>query len=271
MRTLIQLLIRNHHLVLFVLLEIIALSWVASTHARPRGSLAKIGIEMSTSWTNALGRLIDYKNLKENNSSLLIENARLRTENMNYRSQYKSTRLSKHRAYWKSTPAEIVRHSTFFKNNILVANRGSLDGLQPGMGMLESGVVAGLISEVSENHALILPIIHLSTNLSVRLGYNGSIGILKWSGESIEYATLTDIPLSEHIIPGDSVITSGLQGTFPSGILVGKVEALILTKADEFQSVTIKLAADFKRIHYVEFFSTKDTSEIDSLLSSPSL
>ena len=271
MRTLIQLLIRNHRLVLFVLLETIALSWVSSTHARPRGSLAKIGMEMSSSWTHALGRLINYKDLKENNSSLLIENARLRTENMNYKSLYTLNRLSKHGDYWKSTPAEIVRHSTSFKNNIFVANKGALDGLQPGMGMLESGVVAGLISEVSKNHALILPVIHLSTNWSVRLGYNGAIGILNWSGESVKYATLTDIPLSENIIPGDSVVTSGLQGTFPSGILVGKVEALILTEADEFQSVTIKLAADFNRIHYVEFFRTEDTAEIDSLLSTTSL
>jgi len=85
-RTLIQLIIRNHRLVLFVLLEIIALSWLASTHAHPRGSLAKIGMEMSTSWTGAVEKLINYKNLKENNSSLLIDNARLRTENMSFRS-----------------------------------------------------------------------------------------------------------------------------------------------------------------------------------------
>jgi cell shape-determining protein MreC len=67
------------------------------------------------------------------------------------------------------------------------------------------------------------------------------------------------------------VITSGFQGTFPSGILVGKVEELIVTEADEFQSVTIKLSADYKRIHYVEFLSKAGTLEIDSLLSTSSL
>ena len=43
--------------------------------------------------------------------------------------------------------------------------------------MLENGVVAGLITEVSVNHSLVLPIIHLSTNWSVRLGYDGAVGI----------------------------------------------------------------------------------------------
>ena len=271
MRTLIQLIIRNHRLVLFVLLEIIALSWLASTHAHPRGSLAKIGMEISTSWTGAVGRLIDYKNLKENNSSLLIDNARLRTENMSYRNLSTSGRLFNSGDSWTSTPAEIIRYSTSFNNNVLVANQGSLAGLQPGMGMLENGVLAGFITEVSANHSLVIPVIHLSTTWSVRLGYAGAVGILTWSGESVEYATLTDIPLSEHILPGDSVITSGFQGTFPSGILVGKVEELIVTEADEFQSVTIKLSADYKRIHYVEFLSKAGTLEIDSLLSTSSL
>ncbi len=266
MRTLIQLIIRNHRLVLFVLLEMIALSWVASTHAHPRGNLAKIGMEMSASWTDAVGRTINFKNLKENNSSLLIENSRLRTKNLGYQNRSITNTISKFGGAWKSTPAEIVRYSTSFKNNVLVANQGSLSGLRPGMGMLENGVVAGLITEVSENHSLVLPVIHLNTNWSVRLGCFGAVGILNWSGESIEYATLTDIPLSEHILPGDSVITSGFQGTFPSGILVGKVEELIVTEADEFQSVTIKLSANYKKIHYVEFMSKKDSAEIDSLL-----
>jgi len=269
-RTLIQLIIRNHRLVLFVLLEMIALSWVTSTHSHPRGTLAKIGMEMSTNWTDVVGRIIDYKDFKKNNSSLLIENARLRTENMSYRSLSMSSRLLHSRNSWESTPAEIIRYPTSFKNNVLVANKGSLSGLQPGMGMLENGVMAGLITEVSVNHSLVLPIIHLSTNWSVRLGYDGAVGILNWSGESVEYATLTDIPLSEHILPGDSVITSGFQGTFPSGILVGKVEELIVTEADEFQSVTIKLSADYKRIHYVEFLSKEGAFEVDSLLSKSS-
>lgn len=269
MRTLIQLLIRNHRLVLFVMLEIIAINWVVSTHAHPRGSIAKIGLEISSSWTDAVGRLIFYKDLKNNNSNLLIENARLRTDNMSLQevARSSSSSLDNFKSPWISVPAEIIRTSSSFNNNVLVANRGKNSGLSAGLGMLDNGVVAGFISEVSDNHSLVLPIIHLSTTWSVRLGENGAIGILSWSGEDTRYATLSDIPLSANILPGDSVISSGFQGTFPPGVFVGSVEELIVTSADKFQSIQIKLAADFKRIHYVEFLINVNESEIDSLVN----
>ncbi|MGY8902697.1 MAG: hypothetical protein ACKVI1_08885, partial [Flavobacteriales bacterium] len=70
-------------MVLFVLLEIIALGWIASTHAHPRGSMASIGMKLSSSWTGTLGRMMYLNDLKTTNLSLLMENARLRTANIN--------------------------------------------------------------------------------------------------------------------------------------------------------------------------------------------
>ena len=55
---------------------------------------------------------------------------------------------------WESIPAEIIRYSSDFKNNILVANRGRLSGVIPGMGMLDNGKIAGLVTEVTEHESL---------------------------------------------------------------------------------------------------------------------
>ena len=133
--------------------------------------------------------------------------------------------------------------------------------------MLDNGGIAGLVTEVTEHEALVLPIIHSNTQWSVRLGDEGAIGRLIWSGQGTEYATLKDIPLTELIIPGDPVITTGFQGTFPSGLVVGIVEEVLVTRADKFQSVTVKLGADFKHIHYVEFLKNTSYEIVDSLLT----
>ena len=269
MQTLIQLLRRNHRMVLFVLLEIIALNWIASTHAHPRGSIASIGMRMSSSWSGTVGRMMHLKDLKKTNISLLMDNARLRTENLNLqRTNLPDTsHVTINKESWKSIPAEIIRYSTAFNNNILVANRGSSSGILPGMGMLDNGCIAGLVTEVTEHEALVLPIIHSNTQWSVRLGNEGAIGRLIWSGQGTRYATLKDIPLTELIIPGDPVFTTGFQGTFPSGLFVGKVEEVLVTRADKFQSVTVKLGADFKHIHYVEFLKNTSSEIVDSLLT----
>ncbi len=269
MRTLIQLLRRNHRMVLFVLLEIIALSWITSTHAHPKGKIASIGMKMSSNWTNSLGRIQYFKDLKETNVELLMENARLRTENLNFHKTNfpDSCDETFHNELWNSIPAEIIRYSSTFKNNILVANRGRSSGISPGMGMLENGKIAGLVTEVTEHEALVLPIINIQTQWSVRLGNSGAVGRMIWSGKGTEYATLKDIPLAELILPGDPIVTTGFQGTFPSGLEVGKVEEVLVTHADKFQSVTVKLAADFNHIHYVEFLKNTTSSIVDSLLT----
>ena len=269
MRTLIQLLRRNHRMVLFVLLEIIALSWITSTHAHPKGKIASIGMKMSSNWTNSLGRIQYFKDLKETNVELLMENARLRTENLKFHKTNfpDSCDEAFHNELWNCIPAEIIRYSSTFKNNILVANRGRSSGISPGMGMLENGKIAGLVTEVTEHEALVLPIINIQTQWSVRLGNSGAIGRMIWSGKGTEYATLKDIPLAELILPGDPIVTTGFQGTFPSGLEVGKVEEVLVTQADKFQSVTVKLAADFNHIHYVEFLKNTTSSIVDSLIT----
>ena len=256
-------------MVLFVLLEIIALGWIASTHAHPRGSIASIGMKMSSSWTETLGRMMYLKDLKTTNVSLLMENARLRTANINLQKPNvpDTEPASLNPEVWKSIPAEIIRYSSDFKNNILVANRGRLSGVLPGMGMLDNGKIAGLVTEVTEHESLVLPIIHLHTQWSVRLGNEGAIGRMVWSGQGTEYATLKDVPLTELILPGDPVVTTGFQGTFPSGLEVGKVEEVLVTPADKFQSVTVKLGADYKHIHYVEFLMNSSAGIVDSLIT----
>ena len=256
-------------MVLFVLLEIIALGWIASTHAHPRGSIASIGMKMSSSWTETLGRMMYLKDLKTTNVSLLMENARLRTANINLQKPNvpDTEPASLNPEVWKSIPAEIIRYSSDFKNNILVANRGRLSGVLPGMGMLDNGKIAGLVTEVTELESLVLPIIHLHTHWSVRLGNEGAIGRMVWPGQGTEYATLKDIPLTELILPGDPIVTTGFQGTFPSGLEVGKVEEVLVTPADKFQSVTVKLGADYKHIHYVEFLMNSSAGIVDSLIT----
>ena len=256
-------------MVLFVLLEIIALNWIVSTHARPRGIIASIGMKMSSSWTGTLGRMMYLKDLKTTNVSLLMENARLRTANMNsQKTNLTDTyNLTLNQEIWESIPAEIIRYSSDFKNNILVANRGRSSGIMPGMGMLDNGKIAGLVTEVTEHESLVLPIIHLHTQWSVRLGNEGAIGRMVWSGQGTEYATLKDIPLTELILPGDPIVTTGFQGTFPSGLEVGKVEEVLVTQADKFQSVTVKLGADYKHIHYVEFLMNSSAGIVDSLIT----
>ena len=82
MRNLLNLLIVNHRLVLFVVLEICALNWMASTHAMHNNRMSNVGIECSNSWLDMVGHFETYSEVMSENQALNDELARLRTQNM---------------------------------------------------------------------------------------------------------------------------------------------------------------------------------------------
>ena len=273
MRNLFNLLIKNHRLVIFIILEIIALNWLVNTHSIHNSRMSAIVIKYSDTWIETLGQINTFNSVKEQNQSLNIENSRLRTELLRvkkYVPNHHKTQKAKlfDTSIWVSTPAEIIRMSTHFSNNLLIANKGKIDGVVKGSGMLDNGHLAGKVIEVTNNECLVFPIIHRNIEWSVRIGKEGAIGRLVWDGEDINTAEVIDISKSALILPGDEVFTTGFQGVFPPDILVGEIKKVTVTEADDFKTVIVKLGVDYSSIRFVEFLTDKRITKSDSLLNS---
>ena len=273
MRNLINLIVKNHRMVVFVLLEIIAISWLASSHAMHKNRMASMGIEMSDSWMYALGRLESFKTLDSTNSALNTELSKLRSENLRllenagidcieefeYDSPYDN---------WYTIPAEVIYSTTHKKNNLIVVNKGLDDGINIGAGMLDKGFVAGRVVEITDDKALVFPLTHRKPSWSVRINSDGPEGVLTWDGEDLTKGTIRDVFKSALILPGNSVITTGFQGVFPPGLEIGTVLKVKSDDDDNFQTISIDLGADFYSIRYVEFIQNSDNLSVDSLIKS---
>ncbi len=59
------------------------------------------------------------------------------------------------------------------------------------------------------------------------------------------------LPLDADIVVGDKVLTSGLDGIFPKGILIGEIKEDLGREHELYVSAIIKPAADFKRLEEV--------------------
>ena len=59
------------------------------------------------------------------------------------------------------------------------------------------------------------------------------------------------VPVGADMKIGDRVISSGLGGIYPKGLMVGTVTRLIKSKEGLFQEVTIKPGADLSRLEEV--------------------
>ena len=62
---------------------------------------------------------------------------------------------------------------------------------------------------------------------------------------------------------GDTIITSGLTPVFPSGILVGVVEQTNLTNSDNYHHITLQIAADYRKLSYVQVIHNRATHNIE--------
>ena len=272
MRNLFNLIARNHRLVLFLIIEVIALRWVSATHGTHRGSISQSCIKYASSWTDFLGRISTFIEIKESNKALVRENSRLRTRNHNLAQalkyseiQYSLDELSS--PSWYALPSEVIRSTTYLKDNLIVVDKGLKDGVKDGSGMLFNGKLAGKVIEATESASLVFPIINRKTEWSVRIGSSGSVGRMIWSGKNISEASVIDIPKSALVLPGDLIQTTGFGGVFPADIEVGVVKEVHVTEADEFQTLTIDLGADYSSIRYVELIRHGGFSLADSLIS----
>tara|TARA_Y100001954_G_C15783621_1_gene591270 strand:+ start:398 stop:1069 length:672 start_codon:yes stop_codon:yes gene_type:complete len=220
-----------------------------------------------------LGQIQTYNSVKDQNIALNRENSRLRTELHRLKKYVPIKRRSSiikelDTSVWFSRAAEIVRTSTHTSKNLLIANKGFLDGVIRGSGMLDKGHLAGKVIEVTDHEALVFPVTHKNIEWSVRIGEEGAVGRLVWGGGDLTTANVIDIAKSSLVLPGDKVYTTGFQGVFPSDILVGKVVKVAVTEADDFKTVIVKLGVDYSSIRFVEFLTDKRILKSDSLINS---
>ena len=67
----------------------------------------------------------------------------------------------------------------------------------------------------------------------------------------VHFAILTDVPRAQLALPGDTVMTTGFDGVFPADVAVGLVEDALGGKGDEFQTLLVKLGANYPGARHV--------------------
>lgn len=256
MRNLWNLIAQYHVALLFIVLQAFALSWFVTSHGYPRGQWVQRTMEWQGTWNQQRTKWTRLADLARQNKELLAENARLRSAL--YAAEGAANFASVH-------AAEVVRSTWAAAANYFILNRGSEDGIEVGMGVTQGSAAVGKIIEVSAHHAMGLSLVNAEVEWSARIGHGGPVGRLTWDGKRLDQATLHDIPRSATFNPGDSVLTSGYQGYFPSGMLMGYVAATEPYFDGQFLNVRLDLAADFRSLQYLEIVDVTHREAIEAL------
>ncbi|MBQ7463106.1 MAG: rod shape-determining protein MreC [Bacteroidaceae bacterium] len=168
---------------------------------------------------------------------------------------------------WSMIEAQIIDNSVRKRDNMLVINAGSEDGVAPEMGVVSGTGVVGIVSKVTSHYALVMSILNSHSSISCRLRGTEYFGYLKWKGGDPLKASMDDVPRHAHIQKGDIVETSGFSNVFPAGIFLGKVAEIKNSSDGLAFELEIQLSTNLANIRHVGVINNRNKAELDSLLT----
>ena len=217
---------------------------------------------------------ISYVNLKQTNTRLTAQNTYLQTQvaalrevldkttetpSINERSVMDSL------AGYELIPAQVVSNSLRKEKNYIIINRGEADGVQANMGVVGGGGVVGTVFLTGSHYSLVLPVLHVKSNISCRIRHSRYFGSLQWNGGSSTSAYLCDIPRYARIGKGSFVETSGYSSIFPPGIFVGRVTEVTNAPDGLSLQLRVNLGTDFARLTDVNVVYNKERKQVENL------
>jgi rod shape-determining protein MreC len=189
------------------------------------------------------------------------ENARLARENIDLRVQLQQARanaagaddmrallgLRPHLA-WKTTAADVVAGSLSPDFRAITIDKGLGDGLALDMPVISSAGVLGRVAIPAGGTSTVQLIIDRSAAVAVRTDRTRTEGIALGNGDGtlrLEYLSAT-----ADVVQGDTVSTAGIDGVYPPGLAVGRVER-VERAGPAYRLVVIRPFADFSRLETV--------------------
>ena len=276
MRELLDRISQNVHWVVFLLLEVLS-GFLLFQYNHYQGSVwftqANTAAAMVHEWE---AKALSYLRMPAENAALVRRNIILqnkldvlRHELALTKADTSSTQKTQEEMLRDMTliPAQIVDNSVRKRDNMLVINVGSNDGVAPEMGVVSGTGVVGIVSAVTQHHALVMSILNSHSSISCRLRGTEYFGYLKWKGGKPLRAYMDDVPRHAHIQKGDVIETSGFSSVFPAGIFLGKVAEIKNSSDGLAYELEILLSTDIANLRHVNVIDNHNKAEIDSLLT----
>jgi len=200
----------------------------------------------------------DYLNLvhvRQENEHLLAELARVKADQarmaeLEAENRHLSELLELRDAMGvDAIAANVIGSDATGLSHTLILGQGSDSGLKPGMAVLSNEGVVGRIIAASPHASRVLLIDDHNSALDGFDQRSRSRGIV--AGVVDDGMIMKYVDRSEDIKSGDTIVTSGLDGIFPRGLLVGTVSSVHREGPGLFLNVQLAPAVNFRNLEQV--------------------
>ncbi len=205
-------------------------------------------------------RYIALVRVREENKRLRAEIDRLRQELAANREAANTALLLRRLLQFRETiqpppiTATVIGRDPSLFSATMIVDRGATDDVFLGMPAVTAEGVVGQVVEVAPRVAKVLLATDPNSAIDVLDQRSRVQGILKGNGQNY---------IMEYVLKGtdvqkdDIIVTSGMNGLFPKGLVLGVVSKVIQGQRGMFQQIFVRPAVDFHQLEAVLLIPTE--------------
>jgi len=201
-----------------------------------------------TRYVNLIGVEKENRELKKRLSQLEAEHDR------DGEIELENQRLSRLLDFKADVPSQVVTARVIGKDasglfQSFILDSGVNDGVKPGMAVVSAEGVVGRIAQASPHGSRVLLISDHNSGVDAIVQRTRARGIVE--GALNRTCSMKYIKRGEEIEVNDVVVTSGLDGIFPKGVLIGRISGVTKKDFGLFQVADVVPAVEFSRLEEV--------------------
>lgn len=238
------------------------------------------GVNKAVDWVrDSISAIRDYNQLQYNYNAAQEElaNAKLeiaRLEEVARENERLRMLLDADEKYQNLNPlyASVIAKQPGVWFDTFTIDKGSLNGIEANMAVVTADGLVGRVYEVGLNYSKVLSIIDSRSSVSCVVERTRDNGVMRGkieSGSRDDACNMYYLPASHDVIPGDTVLTSGVDSLFPKGLPVGTVREVSRQTDGMEQYIVISPLADFLHLEEVLVLRTVVENTSEALPSLP--
>ncbi len=208
-------------------------------------------------------RYIFLVGIVEENKNLKKEIEELKAVLISYQESYQEAKrlrklLSLSDDYkYRFISARVIGREQAALSRVILIDKGSSDGLKTGMPVVAPPGLIGRLIDVSWHVSRVLLFIDENSNIDAIVQRNRTQGIISGAGSSgliFKYISKT-----QDVKEGDVIVSAGMGGVFPKGMLIGQVIHVDKQDASLFLKINVAPFTDFSKLEEILILSSDET------------
>ncbi|MEW5983386.1 MAG: rod shape-determining protein MreC [Acidobacteriota bacterium] len=151
------------------------------------------------------------------------------------------------RLQWETIGSEVVAGSASLDFRSITINKGMADGVAIDMAVMAPAGVVGRVVRSATAASIVQLLVDRNAAAAVVVERSRAQGIVVGDGETLHLQYLS---ATADLRKGDSVVTAGMDGVYPPGLLVGQVDR-VDRAGMTYRDVVVRPAVDFSRLEVV--------------------